>query len=106
MRLRLSNQLMAGGVRVQFEGSYGRDSRMKVGGKRMKVGGKKNFRYNLIVNINISESFMDVIHEQYEENQWKARCIEVDSGMRYLVRLVEECNMTVVDTMKDFLVHA
>ncbi|KAF2345772.1 hypothetical protein FHG87_023472 [Trinorchestia longiramus] len=65
-----------------------------------------NFQYNLIVNMNMSESFMDVVHKQYGENQWKARCIEMDSGVRYLVRLDEECNMTVVDAMKNFLVHA
>ncbi|KAF2350820.1 hypothetical protein FHG87_018427 [Trinorchestia longiramus] len=40
------------------------------------------------------------------ENKWNARCVEEDSGMRYLVGLDEECNMTVVDAMKDFLVHA
>ncbi|KAF2361767.1 hypothetical protein FHG87_007469 [Trinorchestia longiramus] len=37
---------------------------------------------------------------------WNARCVEEDSGMRYLVGLDEECNMTVVDAMKDFLVYA
>ncbi|KAF2358651.1 hypothetical protein FHG87_010596 [Trinorchestia longiramus] len=47
-----------------------------------------------------------VIHEQCGENKWNARCAEEDSGMRYLVGLDEECNMTVVDAMKDFLVHA
>ncbi|KAF2364164.1 hypothetical protein FHG87_005086 [Trinorchestia longiramus] len=36
------------------------------------------------------ESFMDVVREQYEENQWNARCVEEDSGMRYLVGLDEE----------------
>ncbi|KAF2348670.1 hypothetical protein FHG87_020575 [Trinorchestia longiramus] len=40
------------------------------------------------------------------KNKWNARCVEEDSGMRYLVGLDEECNMTVVDAMKDFLVHA
>ncbi|KAF2353194.1 hypothetical protein FHG87_016053 [Trinorchestia longiramus] len=35
-----------------------------------------------------------------------ARCVEEGSGMRYLVGLDEECNMTVVDAMKDFLVYA
>ncbi|KAF2354749.1 hypothetical protein FHG87_014495 [Trinorchestia longiramus] len=35
-----------------------------------------------------------------------ARCVEEDSGMRYLVGIDEECNMTVVDAMKDFLVYA
>ncbi|KAF2346027.1 hypothetical protein FHG87_023218 [Trinorchestia longiramus] len=40
------------------------------------------------------------------ENQWNARCVEEDSGMRYLVGLDEECNITVVDAMKNFLVHA
>ncbi|KAF2346974.1 hypothetical protein FHG87_022271 [Trinorchestia longiramus] len=34
------------------------------------------------------------------------RCVEEDSGMRYLVGLDEECNMTVVNAMKDFLVYA
>ncbi|KAF2351163.1 hypothetical protein FHG87_018081 [Trinorchestia longiramus] len=34
------------------------------------------------------------------------KCVEEDSGMRYLVGLDEECNMTVVDAMKDFLVYA
>ncbi|KAF2347117.1 hypothetical protein FHG87_022128 [Trinorchestia longiramus] len=33
------------------------------------------------------------------------RCVEEDSVMRYLVGLNEECNMTVVDVMKNFLVH-
>ncbi|KAF2358917.1 hypothetical protein FHG87_010328 [Trinorchestia longiramus] len=47
-----------------------------------------------------------VVHEQCGENKWNARCVEEDSGMRYLVGLDEECNMTVVDAMKDFLVHA
>ncbi|KAF2343512.1 hypothetical protein FHG87_025732 [Trinorchestia longiramus] len=28
------------------------------------------------------------------------------AGMRYLVGLDEKCNMTLVDAMKDFLVHA
>ncbi|KAF2362634.1 hypothetical protein FHG87_006610 [Trinorchestia longiramus] len=49
---------------------------------------------------------MDVVHEQYGENKGNARCVEGDSGMRYLVRLHEECNMTVVVEMKYFLVHA
>ncbi|KAF2347204.1 hypothetical protein FHG87_022039 [Trinorchestia longiramus] len=31
------------------------------------------------------ESFMDVVYEQYGENQWNARCVEQDSGVRYLV---------------------
>ncbi|KAF2343353.1 hypothetical protein FHG87_025891, partial [Trinorchestia longiramus] len=44
-------------------------------------------------------------HEQFGENKWNARCVEEDSGMRYLVGL-DECNMTVVDAMKDFLVYA
>ncbi|KAF2351397.1 hypothetical protein FHG87_017843 [Trinorchestia longiramus] len=52
------------------------------------------------------ESLMDVVHKQCGENKWNARCVEEDSGMRYLVGLDEECNMTVVDAMKDFLVHA
>ncbi|KAF2344786.1 hypothetical protein FHG87_024458 [Trinorchestia longiramus] len=39
---------------------------------------------------------MDVVHEQCGENKWNARCVEEDSGMRYLVGLDEECNMTVV----------
>ncbi|KAF2360458.1 hypothetical protein FHG87_008784 [Trinorchestia longiramus] len=43
---------------------------------------------------------------QCGENKWNARCVEEDSGMRYLVGLDEECNMTVVDAMKDFLVYA
>ncbi|KAF2358365.1 hypothetical protein FHG87_010875 [Trinorchestia longiramus] len=51
------------------------------------------------------ESLMDAVHEQYGENQWNARCVEEDSGMRYLVGLDEECNQTVVDAMKNFLVH-
>ncbi|KAF2347355.1 hypothetical protein FHG87_021891 [Trinorchestia longiramus] len=51
------------------------------------------------------ESLMDVVHEQCGE-KWNARCVEEDSGMRYLVGLDEECNMTVVEAMKDFLVHA
>ncbi|KAF2344105.1 hypothetical protein FHG87_025140, partial [Trinorchestia longiramus] len=46
------------------------------------------------------------VHEQCRENKWNARCVEEDSGMRYLVGLDEECNMIVVDAMKDFLVHA
>ncbi|KAF2349462.1 Reverse transcriptase domain [Trinorchestia longiramus] len=49
---------------------------------------------------------MDVVHEQCGENKWNARCVEEDSGMRYLVGLDEECNMTVVNAMKDFLVYA
>ncbi|KAF2363722.1 hypothetical protein FHG87_005523 [Trinorchestia longiramus] len=52
------------------------------------------------------DSLMDVVHEQCGENKWNARCVEEDSGMRYLVGLDEECNMTVVDAMEDFLVHA
>ncbi|KAF2343376.1 hypothetical protein FHG87_025868 [Trinorchestia longiramus] len=52
------------------------------------------------------ESLMDVVHEQCGENKWNARCVEEDSGMRYLVGLDEECNITVVDAMKDFLGHA
>ncbi|KAF2348668.1 hypothetical protein FHG87_020576 [Trinorchestia longiramus] len=52
------------------------------------------------------ESLMNVVYEQYGENKWNARCVEVDCGMRYLVGLDEECNMTVVYAMKDFLVHA
>ncbi|KAF2354098.1 hypothetical protein FHG87_015148 [Trinorchestia longiramus] len=52
------------------------------------------------------ESLMDVVHEQCGENKWNARCVEEDSGMRYLVGLDEECNMTVLDAMKDFLVYA
>ncbi|KAF2355316.1 hypothetical protein FHG87_013928 [Trinorchestia longiramus] len=52
------------------------------------------------------ESLMDVVHEQCGENKWNAKCVEEDSDMRYLVGLDEECNMTVVDAMKDFLVHA
>ncbi|KAF2354371.1 hypothetical protein FHG87_014872 [Trinorchestia longiramus] len=52
------------------------------------------------------ESFMDVVSEQCGENQWNTRCVEEDSGMRYLVRLDEECNMTVVDAVKNVLVHA
>ncbi|KAF2354348.1 hypothetical protein FHG87_014893 [Trinorchestia longiramus] len=52
------------------------------------------------------ESLMDVVHEQCGENGWNARCGEEESGMRYLVGLDEECNMTFVDAMKDFLVHA
>ncbi|KAF2348081.1 hypothetical protein FHG87_021162 [Trinorchestia longiramus] len=52
------------------------------------------------------ESFWTVVHEQCGENQWNARCVEGDSGMRYLVGLDEECNVTVVDKMKCFLVHA
>ncbi|KAF2352820.1 Zinc finger C2H2-type [Trinorchestia longiramus] len=40
------------------------------------------------------------------EIRMERRCIEEDSGMRYLVGLDEECNMAVVDAMKDFLVHA
>ncbi|KAF2366049.1 hypothetical protein FHG87_003189 [Trinorchestia longiramus] len=51
------------------------------------------------------ESLMDVVHEQYEEKR-NARCVEEESGMRYLVGLDEECNRTVVDAMKDFLAHA
>ncbi|KAF2349929.1 hypothetical protein FHG87_019313 [Trinorchestia longiramus] len=46
------------------------------------------------------------LHEQCGENKWNARCVEEDSGMRYLVGLDEECNMTVVNAMKDFLVYA
>ncbi|KAF2350790.1 hypothetical protein FHG87_018449 [Trinorchestia longiramus] len=46
---------------------------------------------------------MDVVHEQCGENKWNARCVEEDSGLRYLVGPDEESNMTVVDAMKDFL---
>ncbi|KAF2353404.1 hypothetical protein FHG87_015841 [Trinorchestia longiramus] len=52
------------------------------------------------------ESLMDVVYEQYGENQWNARCVEGDSDTRYLVGLDEECNVIVVDEMKGFLVHA
>ncbi|KAF2366571.1 hypothetical protein FHG87_002672 [Trinorchestia longiramus] len=52
------------------------------------------------------ESLMDVVHEQYGENQWNVRCVEGDSGMRYLVGLDGECNVTVVDVMKCFLGRA
>ncbi|KAF2351803.1 hypothetical protein FHG87_017442 [Trinorchestia longiramus] len=52
------------------------------------------------------ESLMDVVHYQYGENQWNIRCVEGYSGMRYLVGLDEECNMTVVDDTKCFLVHS
>ncbi|KAF2350678.1 hypothetical protein FHG87_018563 [Trinorchestia longiramus] len=51
------------------------------------------------------ESLMEVVHEQCGEKKWNAGCVEEDSGMRYLVGLDEECNMTVVDAMKAFLVH-
>ncbi|KAF2347435.1 hypothetical protein FHG87_021809, partial [Trinorchestia longiramus] len=45
---------------------------------------------------------------------WSVSNVEKTSGMqgvlkrtcRYLVGLDEECNMTVVDAMKDFFVHA
>ncbi|KAF2344406.1 hypothetical protein FHG87_024838 [Trinorchestia longiramus] len=40
------------------------------------------------------------------EHMENKRCVEEDSGMRYLVGLDEECNMTVVNAMKYFLVHA
>ncbi|KAF2355885.1 hypothetical protein FHG87_013360, partial [Trinorchestia longiramus] len=49
--------------------------------------------------------FMDVVHEQYGENQWNVRCVEEDSHMRYLVGLDEKCNTTVVDAVKNFLVN-
>ncbi|KAF2350380.1 hypothetical protein FHG87_018863 [Trinorchestia longiramus] len=52
------------------------------------------------------ENFMDVVHELCGVNKWNARCVEEDSDMRYLVGLDEECNMTAVDAMNDFLVHA
>ncbi|KAF2357617.1 hypothetical protein FHG87_011630 [Trinorchestia longiramus] len=52
------------------------------------------------------ESFMDVVRAQYGENQWNARCVEEDLGMRYLLGLDEECNMSVVDAAKNFLVYA
>ncbi|KAF2362583.1 hypothetical protein FHG87_006656 [Trinorchestia longiramus] len=52
------------------------------------------------------ESLMDVVHEQYGENQWNARCVEGDSGMRCLERLDEECSVAVADEMKCFLVRA
>ncbi|KAF2362486.1 Histone deacetylase complex subunit SAP130 C-terminal domain [Trinorchestia longiramus] len=51
------------------------------------------------------ESLMDVVLEQYGENKWNARSVEGDFGMGYLVELDEECNMTVVDEMKYFLLH-
>ncbi|KAF2357490.1 hypothetical protein FHG87_011752 [Trinorchestia longiramus] len=40
----------------------------------------------------IQESLIDVVHEQCGESKWNARCVEEDSGMRYLVGLDEECN--------------
>ncbi|KAF2353420.1 hypothetical protein FHG87_015825 [Trinorchestia longiramus] len=43
---------------------------------------------------------------QYGENQWNTRCIKMDSGKSYPVGSDEECNMIVVDAMKNFLVHA
>ncbi|KAF2352846.1 hypothetical protein FHG87_016401 [Trinorchestia longiramus] len=46
-----------------------------------------------------------VISEK-EENEWHARCVEEDLGFRYLVGLDEEFNMTVVDAVKNVLVHA
>ncbi|KAF2356053.1 hypothetical protein FHG87_013189 [Trinorchestia longiramus] len=52
------------------------------------------------------ENFMDVVREPYGETQWNARCVEEDSGMSYLVGLDEECNLTVVDATKNFLVHS
>ncbi|KAF2357635.1 hypothetical protein FHG87_011604 [Trinorchestia longiramus] len=52
------------------------------------------------------ESPVNVAHEQNGENQWNARCVEEDSGMRCLVGLDEKCNMTVADAIKNFLVHA
>ncbi|KAF2344791.1 hypothetical protein FHG87_024453 [Trinorchestia longiramus] len=65
------------------------------------------FCNNLIVNMNMSKRWtMDAVHEQCGENKWNARCVEEDSGMRYLVGVDEECNTAVVDAMKDFLVHA
>ncbi|KAF2346882.1 hypothetical protein FHG87_022362 [Trinorchestia longiramus] len=49
---------------------------------------------------------LEMLQNWYGEIKLKARCVEEDSGMRYLVGLDKECNMTVVDAMKDFLVHA
>ncbi|KAF2344659.1 hypothetical protein FHG87_024587 [Trinorchestia longiramus] len=46
------------------------------------------------------------ICEQYGKNRWNARCVEEDSSMRYLVGVDEECNTTVVEAVKNFLVHA
>ncbi|KAF2357082.1 hypothetical protein FHG87_012160 [Trinorchestia longiramus] len=40
------------------------------------------------------ESLMNVVHEQCGGNKWNVRCVEEDSGMKYIVRLDEECNMT------------
>ncbi|KAF2357120.1 hypothetical protein FHG87_012123 [Trinorchestia longiramus] len=47
-----------------------------------------------------------MVRGQYGENQWNARSMEEDSSMRYLIGLDEECNMTDVDVVKNFLVHA
>ncbi|KAF2345856.1 hypothetical protein FHG87_023388 [Trinorchestia longiramus] len=43
---------------------------------------------------------------KFPKHNQTLQCVEEDSGMRYLVGLDEECNMTVVDAVKDFLVHA
>ncbi|KAF2359007.1 hypothetical protein FHG87_010238 [Trinorchestia longiramus] len=52
------------------------------------------------------ESFMDVIREQYDENQWNASCVAKDSGTKYLVGPDEKCNITIMDAMKNFLLNA
>ncbi|KAF2345722.1 hypothetical protein FHG87_023522 [Trinorchestia longiramus] len=39
------------------------------------------------------ERLIDVVHEQYGENKWNAKCVEGDSAMEYLVGLDEEYNM-------------
>jgi hypothetical protein len=49
---------------------------------------------------------MNVVYEQYRVVQWYVRSTEDDLGVSYLVGLDEECNLMVVDAMKNFLVKA
>ncbi|KAF2365357.1 hypothetical protein FHG87_003883 [Trinorchestia longiramus] len=46
---------------------------------------------------------LEVLQNRYEENQWNARKVEVDSGMGYLLELDEECDMKGVYAIKYFL---
>jgi hypothetical protein len=52
------------------------------------------------------EALMNVVYEQYGVVQWYVRSTEDDLGLSYLVGLDEECNLRVVDAMKNFLVKA
>ncbi|KAF2352559.1 hypothetical protein FHG87_016685 [Trinorchestia longiramus] len=75
-----------------------RDREWNIG--EVKIGRIKEYKY---LGCMLSE---DGCARAKGEKVWNARCVEEDSGMRYLVGLDEECNMTFVDAMKDFLVYA